>query len=122
MALAFLLDENLPGRWVKALERHNAGGVDLIDFIRVGEPDDLPLRTDDRTILAWAERESRILITEDKATMPTHLAEHLAEGKSSPGVINIRPAFSIPEVLDHLILIAHASDAFEWRDRIEFIP
>jgi predicted nuclease of predicted toxin-antitoxin system len=122
MPLAFLLDENLPGRLVKALKRHNAEGIDVVDIVRVGEPEDLPLGTDDQSILVWVERENRILITRDKTTVPTHLADYHSTGGSSPGVFILRPGYGVPDILEFLILVAHATDAYEWKDRIEFIP
>ena len=43
MPLRFLLDENLRGGalW-RAIQRHNAGGIDLLEATRVGDPVDLP--------------------------------------------------------------------------------
>jgi hypothetical protein len=113
MALSYLLDENLPGRFVRAVERHNARGIDPINAVRVGEPDDVPLGADDPTILAWSEREGRILVSEDKNTMPRHLSDHLAKGNHSPGVFLVRPRASVPEVLEFLVLVAHVSEPAE---------
>ena len=42
MPVTFLLDENVPGRIWRAIQRHNEDSVDL-DVVRVGQPDDLPL-------------------------------------------------------------------------------
>ena len=122
MSLAFLLDENLPGRFVRAIERHTARGIDVVDVVCVGEPEDLPFGTDDPTLLKWAEQQERILVTEDKHTMPGHLADHLAAGSDSPGVFLVRPRASVPEVLEFLVLVAHVSEATEWKNRTEFIP
>lgn len=93
-----------------------------MDVVRVGEPDDLPLSSDDRTILAWAERDGRILVTEDKATMPAHLGSHLKAGHRSPGVFLVRSGTTIPKLIEFLVLVAYASEADEWEDRIEFAP
>ena len=122
MPLAFLLDENLPGRLFRAIQRHNLGGGDPIDAVRVGSSSDLPLGSDDPTILRWAESEDRIVVSEDKNTMPGHLGEHLAAGHHSPGVFLIRPGASVPTIVEFLVLVAYASEPHEWRDRIEYIP
>lgn len=122
MALAFLLDENIPGRLWRAIQRHNARGEDLLDVVRVGEPDELPLSSDDTTILAWAARAERILVTEDKHSIPGHLQEHLREGGHSPGVFLVGTGATIPPLIEFLVLVAHASEAREWRDRIEYVP
>jgi hypothetical protein len=93
-----------------------------LDVVRVGELVALPLSSDDSTILAWAEQENRLLVTEDKHTMPQHLDRHLKGGHHVPGVLMIRPGTSVPELVEFLVLVAYASRAEEWQDRIEYIP
>jgi len=122
MDIRFLLDENLPARVYWAIVRHNEAGGDPIDAVRVGVPDDLPLSADDPAILTWAERENRILITEDKSTMPGHLKAHLDAGHHSPGVFLVRPGAGIPALLEFLALVTHASQPAEWQDRIQYVP
>lgn len=121
MALRYLLDEHLRGPLWVAIERHNARGVNPIDVVRLGDPTDLPLGTLDPDILLWVEREGRILVSLDKATLPLHLSDHLAAGHHSPGIFTLRRGVSIPDVVDFLVLAAHASDASEWQDGIEYI-
>jgi len=122
VAHAFLFDENIPSRLFRAVQRHNGRGQDPLDVVRVGEPDDLPLSSDDRTILAWAEREGRILVSEDKATMPAHLDSHLKAGYRSPGVFLVRPGATIPKLIEFLVLVGYASEGEEWENRVEFVP
>ncbi len=52
MPLRFLLDENLRGRalW-QAIQQHNARGANTLDIVRVGDPPDLPLQSQDSAIL-----------------------------------------------------------------------
>jgi len=120
--LAFVLDENVPGRVFRALQRHNQHGIDPLDVVRVGESGDLPLSSDDSRILAWAEKENRLLVTEDRHTMPQHLDRHLKAGHHVPGVLMIRPGTSVPALVEFLVLVAYASRPDEWRDRIEYVP
>lgn len=122
MSLAFLLDENLLGPLFSPIERHNLDGLPPLDVVCVGQSDDLPLSSDDPTILLWAERENRILISADCSTLPEHLTAHLTAGHHSPGVFLIRPGTSFSALVDHLTLVAHSSEDYEWRNRIEFIP
>jgi hypothetical protein len=63
MALTFLLDENLRGPLWQAILQNNLRGGAWLDVVRVGDPPDLPLAADDAAILAWAQREGRILVT-----------------------------------------------------------
>lgn len=122
MSVAFLLDESQRGRLFNATERHNREGLPPLDIVCVGQPDDLPLSSSDPAILLWAERENRILISADCNTLPDHLANHLAAGHHSPGVFLVRPGTSLAALVEHLVLVAHASDDYEWRDHIEFVP
>jgi len=122
MPVAFLLDENIPSRIWRAIQRHNEHNVDILDVVCVGQSDDLPFSADDPSILLWAERQGRILITEDKSTMPAHLATHLDEGRHCPGVFMLRPGTRVPDLLEFFVLVAYASQSAEWRDRIEYIP
>jgi hypothetical protein len=122
MALAFVLDEHLRGPMWQAVQTHNARGVHLIDVVRVGDPPDLPLGSVDPDILAWAERERRIVVSRDEGTMKTHLAEHLKAGNHSPGVFLIRKGSALADVAFFLAAAAHASDAVDWQDRYMYIP
>jgi len=122
MTLRYVLDEHLRGPLWRAIQWHNSSGVYPLDVVRVGDPADLPLGTDDPGLLLWAEREQRILVNHDLDTMPTHLADHLAAGRHSPGVFMIRPDSTLPQILSFLRNAAYASDPDEWQDRIQFIP
>jgi hypothetical protein len=54
--------------------------------------------------------------------MAGHLADHMQAGHHSPGVFTFRRGSRLAEVVAHLALVAYASEAWEWADRIEFIP
>jgi hypothetical protein len=122
VVLSFLLDENVPGRVVRALQRHNQRGADPLDIVRVGGSGSPPLSSDDSTILSWAEENRRLLVTEDKHTMPAHLDRHLKAGHHVPGVLMIRGGARVPALVEFLVLVAYASRPEEWEDRIEYIP
>jgi predicted nuclease of predicted toxin-antitoxin system len=105
MTLRYLLDEHLRGPLWRAIQWHN-----------------LPLGSEDPTLLRWAEREQRILVTHDPDTMPRHLADHLAAGQHSPGVFMLRPHSTLPQIVSFLQDAAYASEPEEWQDRVQFIP
>ncbi len=121
MPLRYVLDENQRGPLWRALQRHNARGLHPVDVVRVGDPPDLPLGCLDPAVLAWAEREGRILVSYDKDTLAAHLADHLQTGHHSPGIFTIRRRTTLARVVSFLVLAAHASDPQEWQERIEFI-
>jgi hypothetical protein len=122
MLLRYVLDEHLRGPLWHTIRQHNAAGAHLIDVVRVGDPPDLPLGSKDPDILLWAEREGRVLVTEDRGTMATHLASHLQAGHHSPGVFFLRPNWGPTQVVFHLALAAYAGDPGAIQDRFDFIP
>jgi predicted nuclease of predicted toxin-antitoxin system len=75
----------------------------------------------DPEVLALAARENRILISHDRATMPTHFAR-FTETQSGPGLILVSQETDIGTVIEDLLLIWAASSLEEWRDRIGFVP
>lgn len=122
MPLRYVLDENLRGILWLALQQHNARGLAPVDAVRVGDLPDLPLGTPDPDVLLWAERKGRVLATWDCNTIPGHFAAHLYNGHHSPGVLLLRPGFSLAQVVFELVLLAHASDPSELQDQMKFFP
>lgn len=88
----------------------------------VGGADAPPKRTLDPEILCWCEENDVVLVTNNRSTMPVHLAEHLAQGHHIPGILILNPKLSIGETMDELILIADASFDEEYLDQIVNLP
>jgi hypothetical protein len=122
MPLAHVLDEHLRGPLWSAIERHNSASEFRLDAVRVGDLDELPLRTRDRELLIWAEHAGRILVTRDHSTMPGHLEVHLRAGHHCPGVMAVRRRARIQAVLAFLLCAAYASEPSDWNGQIVFIP
>jgi hypothetical protein len=121
MPLKYLLDEHVRGLLLRHIQRHNAGGRPWIDAVQVGDAPDLPLGSTDPELLAWGEREGRILVSIDKRTLATHLRAHLESGRHSPGIFLVREA-PFPDVVEFLCCAAHASEPQEWADTFTYIP
>ena len=119
--LHFVFDEDIPGPIWQAVIDHNAHSPDVIDVAQVGRRTDLPKGTKDRPLLQWAEQAGRLLVSCDLKTMPGHLADHIAEGRHSPGVLIIRPC-PVGDVVEELALMAHASRPHEWLDVLRIFP
>src|SRR5689334_11755535 len=122
MPLRFVLDELLRGPLWKAIQHHNTVSAFPIDAVRVGDPPDLPNGTQDPDLLVWAEREGRILVTNDRKTMRKWLTQHLQASRHSPGLLMIRQGFALAQIVFELALIAHAGDPMFYQDDIRFIP
>lgn len=114
----FLLDENLPKWWRRAIIGLRA----QIVVWAVGDGAAPPLGTLDPAILDWCERFRFALVTDNRRTMPRHLADHVAAGRHVPGIFLVGPKFSIHDLVDELHMIFEASRPYEFQDRIEKLP
>jgi len=94
----------------------------LLDVQVMGEAGSPPLETEDLDLLAWLQREGRILVTRNRRTMPTHYANFLEAGGHVPGILMVAEDFSIAQLVDDLFLIWSASEAEEWWDRLIYLP
>jgi hypothetical protein len=121
MPLLFLLDENLRGPLWRAIEMHNRHSDLPLDAVRVGDDDDLPLGASDEAVLAWADRESRILVSFDRSTLPEELSKRLASGEHSLGIFLMHRRSSLPKVVQFLALAAYAGEPEEWADRVHYL-
>jgi predicted nuclease of predicted toxin-antitoxin system len=112
----FLADENIDPDLVLGLQRR----VEGIDIVRVQE---VGLRTiDDPTLLGWAARENRILISRDIKTIPDFANARVAAGHAMPGVFVLAPTVSMSTAIDDLAAVAGASEAKEWVNRVIYLP
>ncbi len=75
----------------------------------------------DTEVLVKAAGLGRILISHDRRTMSAHFA-HFLRRQSSPGLILVPQYLDIGAVIEDLLVIWAASDAGEWRDRVDYLP
>lgn len=118
MKVRFLLDENLSPRFKNALLRHNPA----IDVLRVGDAGTPPLGTLDPDILHYAAQQQRVLVTENRKSMPTHVTAFLAAGEHTWGVLRISARATFGMIIEELALIWEASEAEEWIDQFRWLP
>lgn len=111
MRVRFLADANL--------NQHILSGVlhqvPEIDF-RTAQ-DALLHGLPDSQVLAIAAREGRILVTQDRRTMPADFGEFI-KTKNSPGVLIIPQKRSTRQAIEGLILMWKASDSEEYVNSI----
>lgn len=73
-------------------------------------------------ILLWCEEYDFVLVTNNRTSMPVHLADHLAQGRHIPGIFILNPKLSIGQNIDELIFIADAYLNNEYQDQIIHLP
>jgi Domain of unknown function (DUF5615) len=116
--MRYLLDEHIAPVYRQQLLR---AAPDLEVWI-IGDPGAPARGTLDPDILDWCEAHHFILVTNNRKSMPRHLADHLTLGRHIPGILVINLTLPIGELLDELVLIAGASDEHEYRDLILYLP
>jgi Domain of unknown function (DUF5615) len=116
--LKYLLDENVDRAYLLQLRRQEPELTVLI----IGDPGNPPKGTPDPEILRWCEANGFVLITNNRASMPVHLADHIAEGRHIPGIFILNSDLNIGGNLEELILAAIASIEDEYQDRIVYLP
>jgi hypothetical protein len=116
VSVRFLADEDLDADIIEGL-RSREPSVDILDVKSTG------LRgAKDPALLELAAQQDRILITHDRRTMTRHVRERLAAGKSIPGLFIVPQQSAIGAIIESLLLVWSASQAEEWRNRVEYLP
>ncbi|MBD2448361.1 DUF5615 family PIN-like protein [Nostoc sp. FACHB-152] len=118
MALKYLIDENVDPIYTIQLRRLKP---DLF-VLAIGDLTTPPKGTLDPEILLWCEEHNFVLVTNNRKSMPLHLADHIAQNHHVPGIFILNPKLSVGENLEQLLLVAEGSLDNEYQDRIEFLP
>jgi hypothetical protein len=88
------MDENVNPVFRTALLRQEPRQVEM-----PGAP---ALGTLDPEILLWCEENEFILVTNNRASMPVHLQDHLAEGWQAMGIFILNDEMRIGETVEEL--------------------
>jgi len=118
MSRGFLLDENLPVWWRGAIRRLQPH----LRVWRLCDPGAPPRGTPDLLILQWCDASACLLLTNNRHSMPQHLAAHVAKGQHMPGIFIVDPAIDISDLTEQLSLIEGASLPHEYQDQIRYLP
>lgn len=76
----------------------------------------------DDQVLKFAAENQRLLVSHDVGTIPEHFRRFRAAGNHSAGVFLVPQSLDIGVAIDELVLIWQASEAWEWIDRLEWLP
>ncbi|RMI07081.1 MAG: hypothetical protein D6681_07940 [Calditrichaeota bacterium] len=116
--IKFLLDEHVNPRLKRAVKKI----FPEITIWMIGDPGAPSKSSKDPEILLWCEAHDFVLITNNRATMPVHLKNHLKKGKHVPGIFILNPNMSLAETAEELALIWAASDMEEYQNLILYLP
>lgn len=115
MRAKFQADADLDERVLRGLRR-NTPEIDFRTALGAGL-EGLP----DPEVLRVAADAGRILVFQDRKTIPRHFRRFVSS-TTSPGVILLREGISIASAIEELLLIWSASDAEDWINRLVWIP
>jgi hypothetical protein len=76
----------------------------------------------DAQLLAWADREGRIVVTHDRTTMPVHAADLMGKGKNIAGVFVVPRSLQLRQAIEDLELMITCSSNDEWVNVIRYLP
>jgi len=113
-----LIDENLSPVIALQLRRHEPE----MRVLAVRQPDAPSGSTPDPQLLCWIEENDYLLVTNNRASMPGHLRDHLATGRHVPGILVVPFPLDIGALVEELILIWGASLLNEYQDQIVYLP
>jgi hypothetical protein len=105
-----------------AIVQHQGCGEYPLDILRVGDPGAAGRSNRDWQLLEWSAQQERRIVSHDRITLPAPLAERLAAGRRSAGVILLPPGLTVSQIVDLLVLVACASSAEDWENRCTWQP
>ena len=113
----FLADNDLHDRIVDSVLRLEPA----VTFVRAREVG--MDRATDAEVLAYANEHGLLIVSHDANTMTAAASERLARGEHFPGLLIVpQRRRGDPMIVNTLLAVFAASEAEEWRDRIEFLP
>ncbi|NJM57216.1 MAG: DUF5615 family PIN-like protein [Synechococcales cyanobacterium RU_4_20] len=84
---------------------------------------DVGLReADDPTVLEWAARHGRVVLTHDVATMADFADERVQAGLAMPGLFEVSRRVSVGLAIEEILLIDEYSLEGEWEGQVRFLP
>jgi len=114
--IRLLADENVSPAFIAGLSQRIIE-IDIESTHDVG----LDGRTD-AEVLSWAAEHERVVVSFDRKTLPDHVDERIADGKSVPGVVILRRGYTLREMLDDLELLIRCLGDDEFANRTIRIP
>ena len=114
--LRLAADENFNNDIIRGLLRRKPE----LDIVRI---QDVGLSgADDPTVLGWAAREGRVLLTHDVTTMTRYAYERVRARQPMLGVFEVSRAVPIGRVIEDILLLAECSLGGEWEGQVRYLP
>jgi hypothetical protein len=116
--IGFLLDQHLPKWWKASIARLQP----TVTAWRINDGIAPPEHSHDTVLLDWCESYDANLLTNNRSTMPGHLADHVAAGRHVPGIFIVHAQLDITILANSLAYIAGVMFPDEFQDQIVYPP
>lgn len=114
--LRLAADENFNNDIVRGVLRRNPA----VDIVRV---QDVGLAgADDPSILDWAAKAGRVLLTHDVTTMTRYAYDRVEAGQSMPGIFEVSRNVPVGLAVEEILLLAECSLDKEWEGQVRYLP
>jgi Domain of unknown function (DUF5615) len=113
--LKFLLDENFNNDVLRGLLQEKPD----LDIIRAQDVPEV-LGKGDPTLLAWAAKEERIVLSHDFRTFIGFAYDRVQAGELMPGVIEVRKHAPIGKVIEDILFIIEMDE--DITDQVIYVP
>jgi hypothetical protein len=100
-SLGFLIDENVSPVIATQLRLREP----KMPVVAVGQSAASPKGTPDPDLLCWLKEHDHLLVTNNHASMPEHLHNHLAIGRYIPGILVTPVPVDSGLIIEELILV-----------------
>lgn len=114
--LRLAADENFNNDIVRGLLRRRPE-LDIVRVQNVGLSG-----ADDSTVLEWAAREERVLLSHDVSTLTRYAYERVEAGKRMPGVFEAGGHVPTGAAIEDIMLLAECSLEGEWEGQVGYLP
>ncbi len=110
--LSLVADENFNNDIVRGLLRRKP----TLDIVRI---QDVGLSgADDPTVLEWAAKERRALLTHDVTTVTRYAYDRVRAGLPMSGVFEVGRNVRVGRAIEDLLLLIDCSDTDEWEGQV----
>lgn len=114
--IRLLADENFRGAIIRGVRlRHPEIDVVTAQECRLSG-------VDDPSLLEWAAKEGRVLLTHDANTLIGFAYDRVNRSLPMPGVFEIVRKIPIGLAIDDVIILALCSTEGEWEGQVNFLP
>ena len=117
-----------PGdRFAQGLTKHRSTGFAdgrqaCMSPLWVGDAGAPAFGTLDPDLWRWLEVHQRVLVTDNRKSMPRHIADHTAAGGRHWGIFLVRKDVSLRALADTLYIYWDITNAEQWRDLTDWLP